>query len=85
MTKELNIDRLRNALNESDYESLIIRSSANIEWLSNFSGSNAWLFVDRKENYLATDSRYTTQAEQESKNWKVSIGKLSMNAFHRFG
>ena len=50
MTKELNIDRLRNALNESDYESLIIRSSANIEWLSNFSGSNAWLFVDRKEN-----------------------------------
>lgn len=75
MTKELNIDRLRNALNESDYESLIIRSSANIEWLSNFSGSNAWLFVDRKENYLATDSRYTTQAEQEAKNWKVSIGK----------
>ena len=75
MTKELNIDRLRNALNESDYESLIIRSSANIEWLSNFSGSNAWLYVDRTENYLATDSRYTTQAEQETKNWKVSIGK----------
>tara|TARA_Y100001970_G_scaffold263531_1_gene349086 strand:- start:5366 stop:6436 length:1071 start_codon:yes stop_codon:yes gene_type:complete len=75
MTKELNINRLRNALNESKYESLVIRSLDNIEWASGFSGSNAWLFIDNTENYLATDSRYATQAEEESKNWHISIGE----------
>ena len=75
MTEELNINRLHKAINESDYESLLIRSHPNIEWASNFSGSNGWLFIDDANNYLATDSRYTTQAEIECKNWKISIGE----------
>ena len=75
MTEELNINRLHKELNESDYESLLIRSHHNIEWASNFSGSNAWLFIDNTNNYLATDSRYATQAETECKNWKISIGE----------
>ena len=75
MSKKTNLNRLRAALNESDCESLILRSPSNIEWLSDFTGSTGWLFLDSQENYLATDSRYETQAIDECKHWNIVIGE----------
>lgn len=39
---------------------------ANIQYLSNFTGSHCTLLITKNENYLITDSRYYVQAEEES-------------------
>ena len=36
-----------------------------LKWLTNFSGSNGYALVSKKNNYFFTDGRYTLQAKKE--------------------
>lgn len=49
-----------------------------IEFLSNFTGSNATLVVTRTEAFLFTDGRYFLQAEKELKGSGIKLMKMGM-------
>jgi Xaa-Pro aminopeptidase len=53
------------AINASHLDGLLITGSANVRYLSGFSGSSAILFVSTRETLLITDFRYQTQAAEE--------------------
>lgn len=46
-------------------DGLLVTGSANVRYLSGFSGSSALLFVTPRETLLVTDFRYQTQAVEE--------------------
>jgi Xaa-Pro aminopeptidase len=46
-------------------DGLLVSGSANVRYLSGFSGSSALMFVSARETLLITDFRYQTQAAEE--------------------
>jgi Xaa-Pro aminopeptidase len=56
---------LTDAINAAHLDGLLITGSANVRYLSGFSGSSAILFVSSRETLLITDFRYQTQAADE--------------------
>ena len=49
-----------------------------IEFISNFTGSNAFLVITRTEAFLFTDGRYFLQAEKEMKGTGIKLMKMGM-------
>ena len=74
MFKNKSLDSLRNNFDLLSIDALIIFSPVNIEWLTGFKGSNGCVFISKKDNILATDSRYQLQAKEETNEWKIRIG-----------
>lgn len=58
--------RLRALLADAGLDALLVTSLVNVRYLTGFTGSNAALLVTADDAVLATDGRYTTQAEAES-------------------
>jgi len=56
---------LRNSLVAAHLDGLLVTSSANVRYLSGFSGSSAILCVTTRDAILITDFRYQTQAAEE--------------------
>ena len=56
---------LRNSLVAAHLDGLLVTSSANVRYLSGFSGSSAILCVTARDAILITDFRYQTQAAEE--------------------
>jgi Xaa-Pro aminopeptidase len=50
----------------NEVDGLLVSSLPNIRYLTGFSGTNALLFVTRRERLLITDFRYETQARTEA-------------------
>lgn len=57
---------LRELVRGAGAEAALITRLVNVRYLTGFSGSNAALLVGQERDVLATDGRYTTQAEAES-------------------
>ena len=57
--------RLREVIDLGTGSAGIITDLADVRWLTSFSGSNGWLFVDRDDMVLLTDGRYTAQARSQ--------------------
>ncbi len=57
---------LSDRLTAEQLDGLLVTSTANIRYLSGFSGSSALLFVSRRERLLVTDYRYASQAADEA-------------------
>jgi Xaa-Pro aminopeptidase len=58
---------------EKDIEGILFFSPENIRYLTGFSGSEGYLLVGRDENLLLVDSRYITQAHEETRGCRVSL------------
>jgi Xaa-Pro aminopeptidase len=56
---------VREALAKADLDAILVTSSANIRYLTGFSGSNALLLVSALDALLLTDFRYATQVVDE--------------------
>lgn len=56
---------LGDAITSAHLDGLLVTGSANVRYLSGFSGSSAILFVSPRETLLITDFRYQTQAADE--------------------
>lgn len=56
---------LADGLSAAHMDGLLVSGSANVRYLSGFSGSSALLFVTARETLLITDFRYQTQATEE--------------------
>ena len=66
-------EKARGILQEKDVEGILFFSPENIRYLTGFSGSEGYLFVGKDEDLLLVDSRYITQAHEETKGCRVSL------------
>ncbi|MEA1959063.1 MAG: Xaa-Pro peptidase family protein [Chloroflexota bacterium] len=60
------LERLRQLLAEKKLDAIFVSQAENRRYLSEFTGSAGFLLVTPKDAILATDFRYTKQAEQQS-------------------
>ena len=65
------IARLRNKMEEARVDGFLVSATANIRYLSRFTGSAGYLLITESEAVLATDFRYIEQAETESPSYRV--------------
>jgi len=65
------IKRLVEKLGEKDIEGIFISRPENRRYLSGFNGSAGFLFITANDSILATDSRYTFQAQNQAPNYKL--------------
>ena len=54
-------------------DALLVSSWPNVTYLSGFKGTESWIFICLKGLYFITDSRYSEQAEDEAKGFKVIL------------
>jgi Xaa-Pro aminopeptidase len=58
-------DRLRKLLHKAGVDTLLVTSFHNVTYLTGFTGDDSYLLVTRAGQILLSDSRYTTQLEEE--------------------
>lgn len=69
----MGIEKIREIAHKKNVEGILFFSPENIRYLTGFSGSEGYLFVGNDENLLLVDSRYITQAHEETKACRVSL------------
>lgn len=78
---KLNIERLhriQERLANNKIDAIFLTALENIRYLTNFSGSSAFLMITKDKGYLITDFRYKTVAGDEVKGYKVIIYQNSI-------
>lgn len=65
------LHKLRPVIAERDLDALLISQPENYRYLSGFTGSSGWLVISHSDAVLATDSRYTEQAKQETQGFEI--------------
>src|ERR1700690_3370406 len=58
-------DRLRKLLGKVGVDTLLVTSYPNVTYLTGFTGDDSYLLVTRSGQILLSDTRYTTQLEEE--------------------
>ena len=66
------LGNLRKRLEEKELDAILISAPENRRYISGFTGSAGYLVVSRDSAILATDFRYTEQAEKQSPDFAVS-------------
>jgi Xaa-Pro aminopeptidase len=73
-------DRLRQSLNESRVDGLLVSNPRDIQYLTHFVGDDTLLIVDRQSAAIITDSRY----DEELDAWRGSgVAEVVMGIRHR--
>jgi len=65
------IKAIRNQLNRSRINCLVITKPANVTYTTGFLGDDSWAVITKAQVYLITDSRYTEQADKECVGCKI--------------
>ena len=65
------IHKLRQKMEHTNIEAYFTYHKLNREYLSNFTGTSGYVLVTQADAVLFTDSRYTTQASMEAREFKV--------------
>jgi Xaa-Pro aminopeptidase len=65
--------RVESILQKKSVEGILFFSPENIRYLTGFSGSEGYLLAGRDELLLLVDSRYITQAQEETQGCRVSL------------
>ncbi len=76
------IDKIKNVLEEKNFEGLLIYDIFNVRYLSGYTSDDAYLLITKNKNYFLTDPRYTEQASEECPefeifNWRSVSGDFS--------
>lgn len=69
------IKKIKEVIKKRELDAILVTDLSNIRYLSNFTGSNAYVFLTANDNYFFTDGRYTTQSKNEVKGFKINICK----------
>ena len=80
MTKE-RVDALRSILSDKKLDAFLVSQPENRRYLSGFTGSAGFLFISHKKAILATDFRYTEQANRQSPDFQIIQITGAMNAW----
>ena len=72
------VTKLRQRFAAKEIDAIFISQSENRYYLSNFDGTDGYLVITPKRAVVATDSRYTEQARQQSPDYEVFliVGKM---------
>ncbi|MDZ7820368.1 MAG: Xaa-Pro peptidase family protein [Candidatus Marinimicrobia bacterium] len=70
---EKRLERLREALKERNLDAMLVRSPANLRYISGYSGSNGLACVTLEKAWFFTDFRYKTQAAREVGHMQVVV------------
>jgi Xaa-Pro aminopeptidase len=65
------LEKLRRLLTAKKMKALFVSQPDNRRYLSGFDGSAGLLLITQKENFLATDSRYTEQARIQAPEYEI--------------
>ena len=65
------IKRLVESLGGTDIDGIFISQPENRRYLSGFEGSDGFLVITAQDSLLATDSRYTIQAQSQAPDFKL--------------
>ncbi|WP_462339838.1 aminopeptidase P family N-terminal domain-containing protein, partial [Phascolarctobacterium succinatutens] len=65
------INRVLEHMAKLQVDSVIIKDVTTIRYLTGFTGDSSLLYLDRQQGVLITDGRYTEQARNEMKFFKV--------------
>lgn len=65
------INKVRDVIKESEFDSLLIDSRVNRFYLTNFTGSAGRVLLTPEDEYFITDFRYTEQAANQTDGYKI--------------
>ncbi|OZB91887.1 Xaa-Pro peptidase family protein [Paenibacillus sp. XY044] len=65
------VNKLREAMQQSNVEAMFVTSSINRRYLTGFTGSSGYVLITLHDAYLLTDFRYMTQAPQQAKGFTI--------------
>lgn len=65
------IANIRQLLREHECDSFISTNKLSRRYLTSFTGSAGLVWIDQQHHILATDFRYTEQAEEQSSDWEL--------------
>lgn len=66
------IKKLRQYMKNNDYDGVIVTDSKNMLYFSGFTGGEGYLLITEEKCILATDFRYTEQAELQAPGFSVA-------------
>jgi Xaa-Pro aminopeptidase len=66
-------DKLRRLIKKEKIDGLLVSNVSNVTYLTGFTGDSSWLLVTPADELLVTDSRYTTQLEEECPGLKLQV------------
>jgi len=67
------LDQLRASLQQEKIDAIFVSQAENRRYLSRFTGSAGFLFISQDIAVLATDSRYTEQAEIQAPDFQIFL------------
>lgn len=65
------LSKLQAVLSEEKLDAVLVTSPYNLRYISNFTGSTGLAVVTQTEAFFVTDFRYTKQAEDQAKGFKI--------------
>lgn len=65
------LQKLWPIISQKGLDALLVSQPENYRYLSGFTGSTGWLIISNSHTILATDSRYTEQAKQETQGFEI--------------
>jgi Xaa-Pro aminopeptidase len=71
--EEMRIQQIQAIVNEQTLGGILVFSLENIRYLTGFSGSEGYLLTGKDANLLLVDSRYITQAQEETHDCRVIL------------
>ena len=75
------LSRLRAELDAKELDAMLVSSSENRRYMSGFDGSAGYLLITQSDAVLATDFRYTEQAETQAPDFRIHRIRGPLNWF----
>lgn len=72
-------NKLRRTLRKNELDGLLVSHVANVTYLTGFTGDSSYLLVTRSNDLILSDSRYTTQLDEECPGLDRTIRGPAMN------
>ena len=74
----LKLQKLRNEMEKQSIESLLVTSSYNLRYITDFTGTAGLALVTQEKAFFITDFRYTEQASEQVKEFEVIQAKTNL-------
>ncbi len=68
--------RIRALLASKELPALQLTKNINIQWLSGFTGSHAYILLTQDRAVFATDSRYAVQSKEQCPGFEIVLLEL---------
>lgn len=72
-------NKLMRLVRKSDADAILVTNFVNVSYLTGFSGDDSYLLVTPERTVIVSDSRYTTQLEEECPDLELAIRSTSVS------